>query len=75
MEDRTRSRQANRNRNQKRAQMKRRRKRNLALKVFLFFIIIVGVIGGTFLIKRYGPSKELADLYEYYGLKIGRAHV
>lgn len=69
MEDRTRSRQANRNRNQKRAQMKRRRKRNLALKVFLFFIIIVGVIGGTFLIKRYGPSKELADLYEYYGLK------
>ncbi len=48
---------------------RRRRQKNLAIKVFIFFIIIVGVIGGAFLIKKYGPSKERADLNEYYGIK------
>ena len=71
MEERTRSRnrESNQNRSQRRIQMRRRRKRNLALKIFLFFIIIVGVIGGAFLVKKYGPSKEPADLYEYYGIE------
>lgn len=60
---------SNQNRSRRRVQARKRRKRNLALKVFLFFIIIVGVIGGAFLIKKYGPSKEKADLNEYYGLE------
>ena len=39
------------------------------IKVFIFLIIIVGVIGGAFLIKKYGPTKERADLNEYYGIQ------
>jgi len=61
--------QSKENRHRRKVQARRRRKRNLAVKVFLFFIIIVGVIGGAFLIKKYGPSKEKADLNEYYGLE------
>jgi spore germination protein YaaH len=61
MEDRSRSR--------KRALARRRRQRKLALKIFLFMIIIVGVIGGAFLFKKYGPTKEKADLNEYYGIQ------
>jgi len=57
------------NRNRKRMQAKKRRKRNLVIKTFLFIILIVGIIGGTFLINRYGPTKEKADLNEYYGLE------
>ncbi len=71
MEDRTRPRteQSNQNRNRKRARARKRRKRNLAIKVFIFLVIIVGVIGGAFLIKKYGPTKEKADLNEYYGIQ------
>ena len=71
MEDRARprTRQSNQSRNQRRAQMKKRRQRNLAIKVILFFIIVAGLIGGAFLIKRYGPSKDRADLNEYYGIE------
>lgn len=47
---------------------RRRRQKDLAVKVVIFLIIIVGVIGGAFLIKKYGPSKERADLNEYYGI-------
>lgn len=69
MEDRTRPRTAESNRNRKRTRARRQRKRNLVIKVFIFFIIIVGAIGGAFLIKKYGPTKEKADLNEYYGIE------
>ena len=42
---------SNKSRNARRARARKRRKRNLALRVILFCIIIVGVIGGAFLIK------------------------
>lgn len=60
---------SNQSRKYKRAQSKRRRKRNLTLKIILFVIIIVGVIGGAFLVKKYSPTKEKADLNEYYGIE------
>ena len=73
MEDRTRPRteqsNQNRNRNRKRALARKRRQRNLVIKVFIFLVVIVGVIGGAFLIKKYGPTKEKADLNEYYGIQ------
>lgn len=69
MEEKNRSREAQSSRNRRRVQAKRRRKRNLALKVILFLIIIVGVIGGAFFVKRYGPTKDRADLNEYYGIE------
>ena len=53
----------------KREKRRKRRQRNLAVKVFLFIIIIVGIIGGAFLLKKYGPTKEKADLNEYYGIQ------
>lgn len=62
-------RRSNRNRSRKIAQARKRRKKNLALKVLLFLIIIVGAIGGAFFIKKYGPTKDRADLNEYYGLE------
>lgn len=60
---------SNKSRNARRARARKRRKRNLALRVILFFIIIVSVIGGAFLIKKYGPTKDRADLNEYYGIE------
>lgn len=60
---------SNQNRSRRRVQARRRRKRNLAVKVLLFIIIVTAVIGGAFLIKKYGPSKEKADLKEYYGIE------
>lgn len=71
MEGRTRPRTGNssQNRNQRRVQARRRRKRNLMMKIIFFLIVIAGVIGGTFLIKRYSPSKDKADLKEYYGIE------
>lgn len=60
---------SNQNRSRRRVRARRRRKRNLAVKVLLFIIIVTAVIGGAFLIKKYGPSKEKADLNEYYGIE------
>lgn len=48
---------------------RRRRKRSLALKICILVLIIAAVIGGAFLLKRYSPSKEKADLEQYYGIE------
>ncbi len=61
--------QRRRRRRRRRPQSRRRRKRNLILKVGLFIILIVGVIAAVFLWRRYGPSKEQADLNGYYGIE------
>ena len=53
----------------RRAQSKRRRQRNLIIKVMLFIFIVISAIAGTFLWMRYSPSKEMADLEEYYGIE------
>ena len=55
-------------RSRKRAMLKRRRKRNLIIKMTIFIVLIVGVIVGALLIKKFGPSKKVADSSEYYGI-------
>lgn len=69
MVDRSRPDKEHTNQSRRRMQARRRRKRNLAIKMVLFFIIIVGAIGGSILFKKYGPTKEKADLNEYYGIE------
>lgn len=61
--------QRRRRRRRRRPQSRRRRKRNLILKVGFFIILIVGIIATVFLWRRYGPSKEQADLNGYYGIE------
>lgn len=61
--------QRNRMRRQNQKRAKKRRQRSLTIRVILLFVIIIGVIGGTFFVKRYGPTKERADLKEYYGIE------
>lgn len=68
MEQRVRPRSQN-SRNSRRAYLKRRRQKDLMLKTILFIVLIVGVIGGALLIKLFGPSKERANLDEYYGIE------
>lgn len=50
-------------------QARRRRKRNLIIKMILLIILVVAAIAGAFLWKRYSPSKDKADLGEYYGIE------
>lgn len=46
----------------------RRRRRNLILRMVLVVILLIAAIGGIFFWKKYGPSKEEADLKQYYGI-------
>lgn len=50
-------------------QTKRRRKRNLGLKIAFLIILVIAAVAALFLWKRYSPSKEKADLKEYYGIE------
>lgn len=52
-----------------RKQSRRRRRRNLMLKMIFFIILIVGIVAALLLWRRYGPTKEQADLNEYYGIE------
>lgn len=52
----------------RRSSRARRRRRNLLIRMFLLIAVIVGIAGGVFIWQRYGPSKEKADLEQYYGL-------
>ncbi len=61
--------QRQRRRRRRRPQSKRRRKRNLILKMSFFIILIVGIVAALFLWKRYGPTKDKADLNKYYGIE------
>lgn len=61
--------QRRRKRRRRRPQSRRRRKRNLMLKIIFFIILVVGTVAGLFLWKRYGPTKEKADLDKYYGIQ------
>lgn len=60
---------SNGGRQARRKQSRRRRKRNLILKMILFVILLIAAVVGAFLWKKYSPSKEKADLKEYYGIE------
>lgn len=46
----------------------RRRKRNMVLRMIILIVIIIMAIGAFLFWKRYSPSKEKADLKQYYEL-------
>ena len=56
-------------RNSRRAYLKRRRRQDLTIKAAIFVILIASVIGGAFLIKKYGPSKQVVSADKYYGIE------
>ena len=68
MEEKKRSAAEQASRNRKRAQLKKRRKKILMLKIIIFIVVLVSGIGGALLYKKFKPSKEQADLNEYYGI-------
>lgn len=53
----------------RRVQSKRRRKRNLLIKVMAFILLVMIAVAGAFFWMRYNPSKEKADLKDYYGIE------
>lgn len=70
---RTQNRTAQRKKQHSRARMKRakrarRRKLMIRCLSFLLILLIIGMIGGGIVWKKYGPSKERADLNKYYGI-------
>ena len=56
-------------RNSRRAYIKRRRRQDLTIKATIFVVLIASVIGGAFLIKKFGPSKEVVSVDKYYGIE------
>lgn len=56
------------NEQRRRSQQRRRRKRNRFIFLILILLILIGAVGAFAVWKRYGPSKEKADLEQYYGL-------
>lgn len=53
----------------RRSQSRRRRKRNLIIKTMLLILLLMIAAAGAFFWIRYSPSKEKADLNEYYGIE------
>lgn len=53
----------------RRRSSRKRRQRNLAAWAAIFSILIIAILAGAFLLKRYSPSKEKADLEKYYGIE------
>lgn len=56
-------------RNIRRAYLKRKRRQDLTVKATVFVLLIVSVIGGAFLIKKFGPSKDVVNVDKYYGIE------
>ena len=56
-------------RNSRRAYIKRRRRQDLSIKAAIFVILIASVVGGAFLIKKFGPSKQVVSADKYYGIE------
>lgn len=56
-------------RNSRRAYLRRKRRKDLTLKTVIFVVLIASVIGGAFLIKKLGPSKDMVNLDKYYGIE------
>lgn len=47
----------------------RRRRRNLIIRMILFVVLVIIALGGFVFWKKYGSSKEKADLKQYYGIQ------
>lgn len=56
-------------RNNRRAYLKRRRRQDLTIKTIIFVVLIASVIGSAFLIRKFGPSKEVVSVDKYYGIE------
>ena len=52
----------------RRSSRARRRRRNAIIRWLIFIILIIAVIGGFAIWRKYGPSNERADLNQYYEL-------
>ena len=52
----------------RRSSRARRRRRNAIIRWTIFIIVIIAVIGGFVIWRKYGPSNERADLNQYYEL-------
>ena len=53
----------------KKSSRSRRRKRNVVLRVLIIIVLLMVCAGGFIFWKKYGSSKERADLNEYYGIQ------
>ena len=53
----------------RRVQSKRRRKRNLMIKAMALILLVMIALAGTFFWLKYSPSKESANLKEYFGIE------
>ncbi len=53
----------------RRSSRARRRKRNLIIRTVILIALIIIAVGGFIIWKKYGSSKEKADLNEYYGIQ------
>ena len=47
----------------------RRRRRNLIIRMILLVVLVIIALGGFVFWKKYGSSKEKADLKQYYGIQ------
>lgn len=56
-------------RGMRRSSRARRRRRNLIFRLTFLVVLLVMIAGGSIFWRKYGPSKEEADLKEYYGLE------
>lgn len=56
-------------RGMRRSSRARRRRRNLIFRIAAMTVLVILIAGGTIFWRKYGPSKEEADLKEYYGLE------
>ena len=56
-------------RGMRRSSRARRRRRSLIFRLALLVVLVIMIAGGALFWQKYGPSKEEADLKEYYGLE------
>ena len=56
-------------RNSRRAYIKRRRQKELIMKITAFFVLIIAIVVGAICVKKFGASKERANLDKYYGIE------
>lgn len=60
--------QNSRRRVSKKSMRYRKRRRNLIIRIFIILIFILFLAGLLFFWKKYGSSKEMVDLKNYYGI-------
>ena len=53
----------------KKSRRSRKRRRNFIIRIFIIALFVLLVAGLLFFWKKYGSSKEMADLKNYYGIE------